>query len=192
MYHGHLAFNVLYRKISKLLKLESAVALYILAWSKFPESVQLVSLALLIIRVVQTRKSSYPNPRHFCIKFYHNHAAIAWFVCLCMLVVFQVSWGRFNSSSLLSVPREAFKSVKDLVQPDARHVWITLYQDCHLVGLSLILVVFQVWERFNSSCLLSKPSEAFQIVKGHGAGLWKLVIIVSWTRYEVIIDWDPY
>ena len=90
-------------------------------------------------------------------------------VCRCISVMFQVSWGRFNSSSLLSVPREAFKNVKGLVQIHATselHKNKTLLLGLFGFVFHGILVVFQVWERLNSSFLLSKLSEAFENVKG--------------------------
>ena len=76
-----------------------------LACSKFPESVQLVRLALLTIRVVQKRKCLYRNPRHVCITFYQNNTVITWFVCLCILVLFGVY-------PFLSEPCKWFKNEK--------------------------------------------------------------------------------
>ena len=137
IYRGHLVFNVLYRKISKLLKLKSAVALYFngfqVSWESSISQPCLVTYSSRSLK--NARKCSYPNPGHVCITL-RSKSVATWFVCLCIAVVFQFS-ECFNFSFLLSKPSEALQNVKGRVQIDATYEILNIKISYHLVCLPL-------------------------------------------------------
>ena len=105
----------------------------ILTCSKFPERVQLVSLALLTIRVRSKMLVSKSTRR---LHYTTSKSVVTWFVCLCISVEFQFT-GRSNFSFLLSKPSEAFQNVKNRLEIHASSELHHIEISNHLVCLPL-------------------------------------------------------